>query len=89
MLTALKKEDWKYFANKELENINTQIEDLNTLIAQDSENEDLKTQLKSLELQKEVVNLRLDKNINCMLFFRYGRVWRQSGRKWRNRLWHK
>ena len=51
-------------ANKELENINTQIEDLNTLIAQDSENEDLKTQLKSLELQKEVVNLRLDKNIN-------------------------
>ena len=51
MLTALKKEDWKYFANKELENINTQIEDL-------------KTQLKSLELQKEVVNLRLDKNIN-------------------------
>ena len=64
MLTALKKEDWKYFANKELENINTQIEDLNTLIAQDSENEDLKTQLKSLELQKEVVNLRLDKNIN-------------------------
>ena len=64
MLTALKNEDWKYFANKELENINTQIEDLNTLIAQDSENEDLKTQLKSLELQKEVVNLRLDKNIN-------------------------
>ena len=39
-------------------------EELNTLIAQDSENEDLKTQLKSLELQKEVVNLRLDKNIN-------------------------
>ena len=64
MLIALKNEDWKYFANKELENINTQIEDLNTLIAQDSENEDLKTQLKSLELQKEVVNLRLDKNIN-------------------------
>ena len=64
MLIALKIEDWKYFANKELENINTQIEDLNTLIAQDSENEDLKTQLKSLELQKEVVNLRLDKNIN-------------------------
>ena len=64
MLTALKNEDWKYFANKELENINTQIEDLNTLIAQDSENEDLKTQLKSLELQKEVANLRLDKNIN-------------------------
>lgn len=64
MLTALKNNDWKYFANKELENINTQIEELNTLIAQDSENEDLKTQLKSLELQKEVVNLRLDKNIN-------------------------
>lgn len=64
MLIALKNEDWKYFANKELENINTQIEDLNTLIAQDSENEDLKTQLKSLELQNEVVNLRLDKNIN-------------------------
>lgn len=64
MLTALKNEDWKYFANKELENINIQIEDLNTLIAQDSENEDLKTQLKSLELQKEVANLRLDKNIN-------------------------
>lgn len=64
MLIALKNEDWKYFANKELENINTQIEDLNTLIAQDSENEDLKTQLKSLELQKEVINLRLDKNIN-------------------------
>ena len=64
MLTALKNNDCKYFANKELENINTQIEELNTLIAQDSENEDLKTQLKSLELQKEVVNLRLDKNIN-------------------------
>lgn len=64
MLTALKNNDWKYFANKELENINTQIEELNTLIAQDSENEDLKTQLKSLELQKEVVNLRLDRNIN-------------------------
>lgn len=64
MLTALKNNDWKYFANKELENINTQIEELNTLIAQDSENDDLKTQLKTLELQKEVVNLRLDKNIN-------------------------
>ena len=64
MLTALKNNDWKYFANKELDSLNTQIEELNTLIAQDSENEDLKTQLKSLELQKEVVNLRLDKNIN-------------------------
>ena len=64
MLTALKNNDWKYFANKELDSLNTQIEELNTLITQDSENEDLKTQLKSLELQKEVVNLRLDKNIN-------------------------
>lgn len=64
MLTALKNNDWKYFANKELDSLNTQIEELNTLIAQDSENEDLKTQLKSLELQKEVVDLRLDKNIN-------------------------
>ena len=64
MLTALKNNDWKYFANKELESINTQIEELNALISQDSENDDLKTQLKSLELQKEVVNLRLDKNIN-------------------------
>ena len=64
MLTALKNNDWKYFANKELDSLNTQIEELNTLIAQDSENEDLKTQLKSLELQKEVVNLRLDRNIN-------------------------
>jgi len=64
MLTALKNNDWKYFANKELDSLNTQIEESNTLIAQDSENEDLKTQLKSLELQKEVVNLRLDKNIN-------------------------
>lgn len=64
MLTALKNNDWKYFANKELDSLNTQIEELNTLIAQDNENEDLKTQLKSLELQKEVVNLRLDKNIN-------------------------
>lgn len=64
MLTALKNDDWKYFANKELESINTQIEKLNALIAQDNENEDLKTQLKSLEVQKEVVNLRLDKNIN-------------------------
>lgn len=64
MLTALKNNDWKYFANKELDSLNIQIEELNTLIAQDSENEDLKTQLKSLELQKEVVNLRLDKNIN-------------------------
>jgi len=24
-----------------------------------------------------------------MLFFRYGRVWHQSGRKWHNRLWYK
>lgn len=64
MLTALKNNDWKYFANKELDSLNTQIEELNALIAQDSENEDLKTQLNSLELQKEVVNLRLDKNIN-------------------------
>lgn len=64
MLTALKNIDWKYFATKELDSLNTQIEELNTLIAQDSENDDLKTQLKSLELQKEVVNLRLDKNIN-------------------------
>ena len=45
MLTALKNNDWKYFANKELDSLNTQIEELNTL-------------------QKEVVNLRLDKNIN-------------------------
>lgn len=64
MLTALKNNDWKYFATKELDSLNTQIEELNALIAQDSENEDLKTQLNSLELQKEVVNLRLDKNIN-------------------------
>lgn len=64
MITALKNNDWKYFANKELDSLNTQIEELNALIAQDSENDDLKTQLKSLELQKEVVNLRLDKNIN-------------------------
>ena len=64
MCTALKNEDWKYFANNELESVNTQIEDLNKLIAQDSENQDLQAQLKSLELQKEAVNLRLDKNIN-------------------------
>ena len=57
MLTALKNNDWKYFANKELESINTQIEELNALISQDSENDDLKIQLKSLELQKEVVIL--------------------------------
>lgn len=37
MLTALKNNDWKYFANKELESINTQIEELNALISQDSE----------------------------------------------------
>lgn len=64
MCAALNNNDWKYFANKELESINTQIEDLNTLIAQDNENQDLQTQLKSLELQKEAVNLRLDKDIN-------------------------
>ena len=64
MLSALKNNDWKYFATKELDSLNTQIEELNILIAQDSENVDLKTQLKSLELQKEAVNLRLEKNIN-------------------------
>ena len=63
MCEALKNDDWKYFANKELEDLNLQIEELDSLIEQDSDNQDLKLQLQSLELQKEVVILRLDKNI--------------------------
>lgn len=63
MIKALKENDWKYFATKELENVNLQIRELNLLIEQDKENESLQLQLKSLELQKEVVTLRLEKDI--------------------------
>lgn len=63
MFKALKESNWKYFANKELENINLQIKQLNLLIEEDKENTDLQLQLKSLELQKEVVTLRLEKDI--------------------------
>lgn len=63
MCKALKNDDWKYFVGKEEEKINLQLDDVNTLIAQDSENQDLKAQLTSLELQKEIVTLRKDKNI--------------------------
>ena len=63
MFKALKESNWKYFANKELENINLQIKQLNLLIEEDKENVDLQLQLKSLELQKEVVTLRLEKDI--------------------------
>ena len=63
MSKALKENNWKYFANKELENVNLQLEQLNLLMEQDKENTDLQLQLKSLELQKEVVTLRLEKDI--------------------------
>lgn len=63
MFKALKESNWKYFANKELENINLQIKQLNLLIEEDKENTDLQLQLKSLELQKEVVTLRLEEDI--------------------------
>lgn len=63
MFKALKESNWKYFANKELENVNLQIKQLNLLIEEDKENTDLQLQLKSLELQKEVVTLRLEKDI--------------------------
>lgn len=63
MFKALKESNWKYFANKELENVNLQIKQLNLLIEEDKENTDLQLQLKSLELQKEVVTLRLEEDI--------------------------
>ena len=59
MCNALKG-DWKYFANIELANLDEQINNIKNSNISDSETE---IQLKNLELQKEVVNLRLDKNI--------------------------
>lgn len=59
MCNALKN-DWKYFANRELNDLEKQINDIkNSNIS----NTEMDAQLKNLELQKEVVNLRLTKNI--------------------------
>ena len=55
--------DWKYFANKDLEEKNASIEELNKMLETDNENEDIKNQLQNLNFQKEVITLRLDKNI--------------------------
>lgn len=55
--------DWKYFANKDLEEKNASIEELNKMLETDNENEDIKNQLQNLNFQKEVITLRLDKDI--------------------------
>lgn len=55
--------DWKYFANKELEEKNASIDELNKMLETDKENEDIKKQLQNLNFQKEIITLRLDKDI--------------------------
>ena len=55
--------DWKYFANKDLEEKNESIDELNKMLETDNENEDIKNQLQNLNFQKEVITLRLDKDI--------------------------
>ena len=55
--------DWRYFANKELEEKNTSIDELNKMLEADKENEDIKNQLQNLNFQKEIIILRLEKDI--------------------------
>lgn len=55
--------NWKYFANKDLEEKNASIEELNKMLETDNENEDIKNQLQNLNFQKEVITLRLEKDI--------------------------
>ena len=55
--------DWRYFASKELEEKNTSIDELNKMLEADKENEDIKNQLQNLNFQKEILILRLEKDI--------------------------
>ena len=55
--------DWRYFASKELEEKNTSIDELNKMLEAYKEDDDIKNQLQNLNFQKNIITLRLDKDI--------------------------
>lgn len=63
MVKSLKEGNWQYFAKKELEDTNKQIEIIQNQLEMDKENTELQMQLKNLELTKQIATIRLEKNI--------------------------
>ena len=66
IIAKLDENDWKYFANEDLKNANSRIEELNRQKAQTQDTEiikDLNNEIKKVEVEKEIAEYRLKKDI--------------------------
>ena len=66
LFAKLDEDDWKYFAEEDLQSANQQIDELNKQKEQTEDKQIIKnieTQLKSAETEKEIAEYRLNKNI--------------------------
>ncbi len=66
IIAKLDENDWKYFANEDLQNAKNKIEELNKQKAQTQDTEiikDLNNEIKKVEVEKEIAEYRLKKNI--------------------------
>ena len=66
IIAKLDENNWKYFANEDLKNANSRIEELNRQKAQTQDTEiikDLNNEIKKVEVEKEIAEYRLKKDI--------------------------
>ena len=66
IISKLESDNWKYFANEDLETANKKIEDINNqkkMIEDKQVIQNLESELKSAEIEKEIAEYRLNKDI--------------------------
>lgn len=66
IIAKLDENDWKYFANEDLQNANSTIEELNNQKAQTQDTEIIKglnNEIENAKVEKEIAEYRLEKNI--------------------------
>lgn len=66
IIAKLDENDWKYFANEDLQNANNKIEELNKQKAQTQDTEIIKglnNEIENAKVEKEIAECRLEKNI--------------------------
>ncbi len=66
IIAKLDENDWKYFANEDLQNANSMIEELNNQKAQTQDTEIIKglnNEIENAKVEKEIAEYRLEKNI--------------------------
>ena len=66
IIAKLDENDWKYFANEDLQNANNKIEELNKQKAQTQDTEIIKglnNEIENAKVEKEIAEYRLEKNI--------------------------